>query len=66
MTATLQAFAPIDASVRCDRCGAQAYVRVKLAANGLGLDFCAHHYKANEKALRDRWDAILDRRDLLK
>lgn len=27
---------------RCDRCGAQAYVRVELAS-GLELLFCAHH-----------------------
>jgi hypothetical protein len=35
---------------RCDRCGAQARVRVVLA-NG-ELMFCAHHAKAYEDSLR--------------
>ena len=34
---------------RCDRCGAQAYVRV--AISGMTLDFCAHDYKAHGPAL---------------
>ena len=35
----------LSANDRCDICGAQAYVRVELAAGD--LMFCAHH--ANEK-----------------
>ncbi|GAA1942600.1 hypothetical protein GCM10009815_42000 [Nocardioides marmoribigeumensis] len=33
---------PLTASDRCDRCGAQAYVRVHLNSGG-ELLFCAHH-----------------------
>ncbi|KRE78763.1 hypothetical protein [Arthrobacter sp. Soil763] len=37
---------------RCDRCGAQAYVRVVLEASGGELLFCAHHARAVEPNLR--------------
>jgi hypothetical protein len=36
---------------RCDRCGAQAYVRATLES-GLDLLFCAHHWRDNEARLR--------------
>jgi hypothetical protein len=36
---------------RCDRCGAQAYVRATLES-GLDLLFCAHHWRDNESRLR--------------
>ena len=42
MTNTITA-TPLTASDRCDRCNAQAYVRVVLNA-GSELLFCAHHY----------------------
>jgi hypothetical protein len=29
---------------RCDRCGAQALVRVVITASNLPLLFCSHHY----------------------
>jgi hypothetical protein len=35
---------------RCDRCGAQAYVRA-LLPNGLELLFCAHHSRQHSSAL---------------
>ena len=35
---------------RCDRCGAQAYVRA-LLPNGLELLFCAHHNRQYATAL---------------
>ena len=35
---------PLNALDRCDRCGAQAYVRATLASGG-ELLFCAHHGK---------------------
>ena len=35
---------PLNALDRCDRCGAQAYVRATLATGG-ELMFCAHHGK---------------------
>lgn len=45
---------------RCDRCGAQAYVRARLA-DGLELHFCAHHGRAHLDKLRGLDDIdILD------
>ena len=41
----------LKATDRCDRCGAQAYVRVSLVAGG-ELLFCAHHARAHEVKLR--------------
>jgi len=35
---------------RCDRCGAQAYVRA-LLPSGLELLFCAHHNRQHSSAL---------------
>jgi hypothetical protein len=34
---------------RCDRCAAQAYVR--LEKSGSDIQFCAHHLRAHEAAL---------------
>lgn len=36
---------------RCDRCGAQAYLRVTLPSGG-ELLFCAHHARAHEDKLK--------------
>lgn len=36
---------------RCDRCGAQAYVRVELTSGG-ELLFCAHHAREHAEKLR--------------
>ena len=41
----------LNALDRCDRCGAQAYLRVILASGG-ELLFCAHHGKKYEEGLR--------------
>ena len=40
----------LNAADRCDRCGAQAYVRVLLAGGG-ELVFCAHHGREHKDAL---------------
>lgn len=37
---------------RCDRCGAQAYVRVVLPG-GSDLLFCRHHAKSHDSKLRE-------------
>lgn len=37
---------------RCDRCGAQAFVRARLSS-GLELHFCAHHGREHLDKLRD-------------
>ncbi len=41
---------PLTAADRCDRCGAQAYVRVTLTSGG-ELLFCGHHSKAHSAKL---------------
>jgi hypothetical protein len=49
------AFAPspqFTALDRCDRCGAQAYVRVKLISGG-ELLFCAHHAREHADKIQE-------------
>jgi len=41
----------LSASDRCDRCGAQAYVRVTMTG-GLELFFCLHHSKEHADKLK--------------
>jgi hypothetical protein len=41
----------LTASDRCDRCGAQAYLRVELNG-GAELLFCAHHAREHGEKLR--------------
>lgn len=61
----------MTAADRCDRCGAQAWVRVWVNADALStLDFCKHHFEQHEERLvaggaifadhRDRINAQLD------
>lgn len=38
---------------RCDRCGAQAYVRVTIDADDLELLFCAHHMREHGEKLKE-------------
>jgi hypothetical protein len=53
MNATVTPAAPtLTAADRCDRCGAQALVRVVLSSGE--LLFCGHHAKAYEDKLRDK------------
>ena len=50
------ALAPsLTAADRCDRCGAQAYVRARLHAGG-ELLFCAHHGREHLPKLREHAD----------
>jgi hypothetical protein len=55
---------PLTALDRCDRCGAQAYLRVTLASGG-ELLFCAHHGKKYEESLRSIAADIHDETDKL-
>lgn len=48
---TILVQSPLSAAERCDRCGAQAYVRVVLEKGG-ELLFCGHHSTQYEEALR--------------
>lgn len=45
---------------RCDRCGAQAYVRVVLESSGGELLFCGHHARAVEATLKPMASEWLD------
>jgi len=49
----------LTAMDRCDRCGAQAYVRVLLPSR-LELLFCAHHNRKHASALAEIAVAIED------
>jgi ribosomal protein S14 len=59
MTAT-----PLTAADRCDRCGAQAYVRATMES-GFDLLLCAHHFRENESRLREVAASIYDESDRL-
>ena len=58
MTTTLMA-PTLSAADRCDRCGAQAYVRV-LLPGGADLQFCGHHWSRHEEALRPQAEEVID------
>ena len=51
MTPTIDA-RELTALDRCDRCGAQAYVRTVLGS-GSELLFCSHHWHQNSDRLRE-------------
>ena len=55
---------PLTATDRCDRCGAQAYVRATMAS-GFDLLLCAHHFRENEGRLREVAANIYDESDRL-
>lgn len=52
MTTAVAPSAPLTAEDRCDRCGAQAYLRVELHAGG-ELLFCAHHAREHGDKLKE-------------
>ena len=58
MTTTLSTPA-LNVTDRCDRCQAQAYVRVVLSG-GSDLLFCGHHWSRHEDALRPQAEQIVD------
>ena len=64
MTSALAAHPPLNAADRCDRCGAQAYIRATLVSGG-ELLFCAHHGRAHEERLRAVALAVQDDTDAL-
>lgn len=49
----------LTAEDRCDRCGAQAYLRVELQ-NGGELLFCAHHAREHGDKLREIAVTVVD------
>ncbi|GLU48048.1 DUF7455 domain-containing protein [Nocardiopsis ansamitocini] len=64
MTGTLAPTQPLTAADRCDRCGAQAYVRVVLSSGG-ELLFCAHHMRKHDDSIRKIASEIQDETDRL-
>ncbi|MDO7869436.1 DUF7455 domain-containing protein [Nocardioides jiangxiensis] len=52
MTTAVAPASTLTATDRCDRCGAQAYLKVELAS-GFELLFCAHHAREHETKLRE-------------
>jgi hypothetical protein len=56
---TAIAASPLTATDRCDRCGAQAYVRATMES-GFDLLLCAHHFHENEARLREIAKSIHD------
>ena len=62
-TATTSPADPLTAADRCDRCGAQAYVRVVLPSGE--LLFCGHHARAHADAYTDLATSIQDETDKL-
>ncbi|MPZ94215.1 MAG: hypothetical protein GEU96_04695 [Propionibacteriales bacterium] len=59
MTTAVAPGPALTALDRCDRCGAQAYIRVELTSGG-DLLFCAHHGREHADKLRDVASAIHD------
>ncbi|MEU9884615.1 hypothetical protein AB0M95_08080 [Sphaerisporangium sp. NPDC051017] len=59
MTGALAPTKPLTAVDRCDRCGAQAYIRASLPMGG-ELLFCAHHGRRHISALREKGADIQD------
>lgn len=55
---------PLKIVDRCDRCGAQAFVRVEFG-HTLDLLFCGHHFRKHEVALLTRHPeaVVRDERD---
>ena len=51
--------AALTALDRCDRCGAQAYLRVELES-GFELLFCAHHAREHGDKLREVAANVID------
>ena len=58
-TATAPSAAPLSAVDRCDRCGAQAYLRVMIRGGG-ELLFCAHHAREHGEKLREVAEHVQD------
>ncbi len=55
----------LTAADRCDRCGAQAYIRARLVTGG-ELLFCAHHGREHLPALMDKAVDVLDETERLQ
>ena len=59
MTTAVANSSPLTAADRCDRCGAQAYLRVELQSGG-ELLFCAHHAREHGDKLKEIAATVTD------
>jgi hypothetical protein len=59
MTTATAPTSSLTAEDRCDRCGAQAYLRVELLSGG-DLLFCAHHAREHGDKLREVATTVVD------
>ena len=64
MTGVIADTKPLNALDVCDRCGAQAYVRVLLPNSG-ELLFCAHHSREHLPALKKAGAEVQDETERL-
>ena len=64
-TAVAPAAPQLSAADRCDRCGAQAYLRVELQSGG-ELLFCAHHAREHGDKLKEIAATFVDETHKLK
>jgi hypothetical protein len=59
----------LNATHRCDRCGAQAYLRVEMPGTGLELLWCGHHadeHRAKLEELASQGAGLLDELDKIQ
>lgn len=59
MTTAVAPSSALTAADRCDRCGAQAYLRVELRTGG-ELLFCAHHAREHGDKLKELAVNVVD------
>lgn len=59
MNTALAPSTPLTAADRCDRCGAQAYLRVELQSGG-ELLFCGHHAREHGDKLKQIAITLVD------
>ncbi|CAN5229023.1 MAG: DUF7455 domain-containing protein [Nocardioides sp.] len=59
MTTAVAPSSSLSALDRCDRCGAQAYLRVELQSGG-ELLFCAHHAREHGEKLKEIAASVTD------
>ena len=64
VTTAVAQSSPLTAADRCDRCGAQAYLRVELQSGG-ELLFCAHHAREHGDKLKEVAVTVVDETDKL-
>jgi hypothetical protein len=65
VTTAVAPIGALSAADRCDRCGAQAYLRVELQSGG-ELLFCAHHAREHGDKLREIAAQVIDETDRLR